>query len=83
MVSRTDRGLPGGGDPRWFGAAPRHQLRHAARQSSFAPFFEDRDQSRIFSASRSMAYSASPAPLASCLHSTGSIQSLGRREAFF
>ena len=43
-----------------FSAAPRHQLRQLARQSSFAPFGEDRDQSRIFAASRSIRWGGSP-----------------------
>lgn len=66
-----------------FSAAPRHQLRQLACQSSFAPFGEDRDQSRIFAASRSIRWGGSPWSIASCRHSGGSCQSAGRRTAFF
>jgi hypothetical protein len=62
-------------------AERRHQVRHAARHSTFVPFGDDSDQSRMFSASRSMRLSGSPALMASERHSTGKVQSGERRDA--
>jgi hypothetical protein len=60
-----------------------NQFRHAARQSSFAPFLAERDQFFMRSASERARCRGRPAATASSSHSSGMIQSAGSLLARF